>query len=98
MTFTATSPHSFLKTHTQTIDLFPMPSELTVAQAAALLDMSEAAVNDMLKIGILEYRQDGGQRLIDRDKLLEYKEECEYKRAGVIEIMRLDQEMGLYDD
>jgi len=100
MTLTATSPHSFLTTSGQDIDLFPvsMPSELTVAQAASLLKMSEACVHELLAIDVLEYRQDGERRLINRDKLLEYKEESELGRAWLAEMARENQEMGLYDD
>jgi excisionase family DNA binding protein len=101
MTFTATPIHSFLTTGGQDIALFPVssvPSEVTVAEAAALLDVSEDSVDCLLNNNTLQYRQDGAQRLIDQDRLLEYKHRREHKRAGLIEMMHLNQEMGLYDD
>jgi excisionase family DNA binding protein len=100
MTLTATPIHSFLTTGGQDIDLFPVspvPSEVTIAEAAALLDVPEAFVDEMLKINAVEYRQDGEQSLIDRDKLLEYKQRRDYKRVGLVEMCRMSQEMGLYD-
>jgi hypothetical protein len=89
---------SFLADTGQGIDLFPAPSELTVAQAAKILDMSEACVNDLLNIGVLKFRQESDVRLVMRDRLMEY--ERSWKRGNVAcdELVRMDQEMGLYDD
>ena len=95
MSLTIPPPHSFLTTDDQGIDLFPTSTELTVAQAAAVLDMSEDCIYEMIKVGILLSRQEGSQYWIDRDWLLEYKEERDQWRAGVKEMIRLDQEMGL---
>jgi len=75
-----------------------MPSELTVAQAAALIDMSEDCVDSLLNINVLKYRKDGERRLIDRDSLLEYKQRYERRGVWLAEMCRMNQEMGLYDD
>ena|GEM_PF-1525735 len=98
MTLTATLPHSFPATTSQEVDLYPVSSELTVAEAAILLGMSEDCVDCLLDIDVLKYRQEGRQRLIDRENLFEYNEERE--RGGVIlaEMCRMNQEMGLYDE
>ena len=98
MTFTATLPHSFQATTGHDIARYPVSSGCTVAEAAVLLGMSEDSVDCLLNIDVLKYRQKGEQRLIDRENLLEYKERCEHRRDGLIEMMRLNQEMGLYDD
>jgi len=79
-------------------DLFPASSELTVAQAAALLDVSEAYINELLNIDVLEYRQEGEQRLLDRDKFLEFKKWKDSTSAWLTEEAQWNQEMGLYDD
>jgi len=97
MSLTITSP-PFLASDGQNIGRFPMASELTVAQAAQFLDMSEACMDGLLVLGAVEYREDNGCRLIKRDDLIEYEQECAHKRAGVDEIIRLSEEMGLYDD
>ena len=98
MTFTVTPSHSFLTTDEQSIDLFPVASEWTVAQAAQFLDMPEDCIDELLEIGVLECRQDGKQRLIQRDRLLEYDRNCKRRHEGILEIIRLSEEMGLYDD
>jgi hypothetical protein len=97
MTLTLPS-HSFLTEAGQNVDLFPVSSDLTVAQAAVLLDMSEACVNDLLNIGAFEFRLKNGERLLLREPLLEYKEWSESTGAWLAEETRWNQEMGLYDD
>jgi hypothetical protein len=97
MTLTLPS-HSFLTEAGQSVDMFPVSSDLTVAQAAALLDMSEACVNELLDNDILKFRQESGERLLLRTPLLAYKERCEFRSVGLAEMVRWDQEMGLYDD
>ena len=98
MTLAFPASHSFLTTDEQSVDLFPMPPELTVAQAAIVLDIPEGGILEMLKLGILECKQAGTRRLIDRDELFAYKREREIGHAILDEIVRENQEMGLYDD
>ena len=78
--------------------MFPMPSELTVAQAAKILDMSEACLEQLLDIGAYEFTQVGNQRLIERDYLMEQARWHAQTRAGLSEMVRMNQEMGFYDD
>ena len=94
----AITPSSFLATGDQNVGLFPMPSELTVAQAAKILDMSADCMDGLLHLGTIKYREDGGVRFIKHSDLIEYEQECERRYAGLEEIVRLDQEVGLYDD
>jgi hypothetical protein len=95
---TLTSSHSFAVTGGQNIDMFPATSELTVAQAARLLDMSEACIYELFKIDVLKYRKEGEQCWVNRDKLFEYKERRECRGVALAEMVRMNQEMGLYDD
>ena len=74
------------------------PAEYTVAQAAEFLDVSEDCVDGLLDLGVLEYRQDGGHRLINRDELFGYAQRWARRRAALDEMVRMNQEMGLYDD
>jgi len=74
------------------------PTECTVAQAAEFLDVSEDCVDELLNFGVLEYRQDGGYRLINRAELFGYAQRRERKYKALEEIVRLSEEMGLYDD
>jgi len=73
-------------------------AEVSVAQAAKFLDMSEACVHEVLELGVLEYRQDGDQYWIDQDSLLAYEQRVAFKLKGLKEIIRMSEEMGLYDD
>ena len=93
MSLTIPPPHSFLTTDDQGIDLFPTSTELTVAQAAAVLDMPEDCIYEMIKVGILLSRQEGSQYWIDRDRLFEYKEDTERGRVWLAELARESQEM-----
>ena len=95
MSLAIPTSHDFLTADEQSLDLFPMSSDLTVSQAAAILDMSEACIYDLIKLDVLKYRQEGTECWIDRDWLLEHKQHRDRWRAGVKEMIRLDQEMGL---
>jgi len=96
MTLTAAPPLTFLATSDFNIDRSPLPTELTVAQAAQILDMPEGAILEMFKLGILECRQEGTQRLTDRDKLFAYKRNRDIGYAWLDEMALEDREMGLY--
>jgi len=55
------APHQvFPITDTRNIDVFPAVSELTVTQAARLLDVPEGYVNEMLNAGRVVFRQEEG--------------------------------------
>jgi len=98
MTATIAPPHPFLATNRQEVAPFPVSSDYTVAQAALLLDMPEDCIDELLDVGILKFRQDGERRLVLRERLLEYDRVRRFREEGVLEIIRLDEEMGLYDD
>lgn len=98
MTLAVPTSHSFLVSEEQSVVLFPTQAELTVAQAAQILDIPEGGILEMLKIGILECRQEGSQRLINRDRLFEYKRDYENGMVALDEMTRWNQETGLYDD
>ena len=78
MTLTALPSHPFLATSEPAIDLFPMSAECTVSQAAEFLDMSEGCVEELLDGNVIEYRQIGEERLVQRDSLQEF--ESRYRR------------------
>ena len=96
MSLTVPASHSFLTTDEQNVDLFLTLPELTVSQAAQILDLPEDGILELLKIGVLEHRQDGTQHLINGDKLLEYKQRRDRGRAMLDEMAREDQKMGFY--
>jgi len=93
---TAPSP-PFLTTGKQNVSLFPVVSELTVAQAAKMIDVSEGYIDELLKAGFVAFRLENGERLVHRDSLLEHEAEYQRGLVGLAEITRMSQEMGLYD-
>ena len=98
MTFaTATLSTSLLMPHGQDIDLFPMPSELTIVQAAKMLDSREGLIHELIKDGEFDSRIVNGELMVVRDSFLNYKYERDRKNASLAEMVRENQEMGLYD-
>ena len=97
MTFTTMSSF-LLMPGGQDVDLFPMPSELTVAQAARMLGVSEAGIDEYIDDGIIESRWENGKRLIQWDSLVKFYQKRKWMEEGLNEIVRMSQEMGLYDD
>ena len=98
MSLAVSTPHSFLTTGEQDVVLFATKTELTVAQAAQVLDLPEGAILELFSIGVLECRQEGSQHFLDSDQVYEYKQRRDEGRAFMRELMRLEQEMGLYDE
>jgi len=98
MTTIVAPSHSFLATGKRDSDLFPVISEYTVAQAAQILDMSEGCVNELLDDSVIEYRQSGDERLVQRDSLQEFNADYQEGLRVLAEITQEWQEMGLYDD
>jgi hypothetical protein len=98
MTFTAIPTQPVLATNNQHTDLVSVVSECTVAQAAKILDMSEGCVNELLRDKVITSRLVGDERLVQWDSLIGYSQERNRRRAILAEMVRLDQEMGLYDD
>ena len=98
MSLSLPETHSFPITDEQNIDLFPLPTELTTAQAAAVLAVTEGYVNELLADGLIEHRLESGKHLIDCGELLKYKRRRERRRAECRELMNMFQEMGLSYD
>ena len=94
----AAMPSSLSMPVGQDVDLFPMPSELTVAQAARILDMSEACLDEYLDDRIIEFRRENDKRLVQWDSLMKFYQKRKWMEEGLNEIARMSQEMGLYDD
>jgi len=97
MTFVTTSTSPFLASE-RVAGIVHAPTELTVVQAAEFLCMSERHLNDLLDAGRIAFRQESGQRLIQKNRLLDYERELERRHAAFDEFVRMNQEMGLYDD
>ena len=97
MSIAIPTSHSFLTTEEQIIDLCPTSTDLTVSEAATIMDATVGYIEELIMLGCLKYRLEGTQYWIDRDHFLEYKLEWDRRSAGLAEMMRWDQEMELYD-
>jgi len=75
----------------------PVSSEYTISETAEILDMSIECLNDLIKIGLFECRQEDGERFILRSTVLEFHRTQVRREAALNELSRWDQEMGLYD-
>ena len=73
-------------------------TEYTVSQAASFLRTSERHLNDLLESGRIAFRQENGKRLVQRNSMLDYEQWRERGHAWLDEMVRMNQEMGLYDD
>ena len=98
MSLTAVPLPTFPAINGQNTDVLPVMSECTVAQAATLLDMSEHRLNNLLDAGRIAFRQENGERLVERNSLLDYEQRRIHRSAALDEMVRVNQEMGLYDD
>ena len=98
MTRTAAPSYSSLTAGNRSFDRSAAQSECTVAQAAEFLDVSEGYVKELLGDGLLLFRQENGQSMIEWNNLQAYGERRKRLNAALDEMVRWDQEMGLYDD
>jgi len=97
MTATIAPPRPFLVADRQNVAPSPVSSDYTVSEAAKILDMSEECLNDLIRIGVFECRQENGERFILRSRVLEFDRKQKWGEEVLKELSRLDQEMGLYD-
>jgi len=81
--FLTISPHSVLPGESQDVDLFPVSSKLTAAQAAKVLRMSEHHLNNLLTAGYIAFRQENSERVVLRESMLNLEEERERKHAAL---------------
>ena len=98
MTATIATPRSFPAAASQDVGSFSVSPEYSLSEAAEILDMSEDCLNDLIKIGVFEYREENGKRFLLKSRIHEFDEKQKRIEIALNEITRWDQEMGLYDD
>jgi len=98
MSLAVPTSHSFLTLSGPDIVLSSTTTELTISQAAQLLDAPEGVISELVALGVLEYREQGTQRCVDREQVLRYKQHLDDGEEFFRKMMLLDQEMGLYDE
>ena len=76
-------------------DAATLPAELTLHQAAELLNASRSYVKGLLAQGQIDHHGEGARLRIDRDSLLAYKARDDQERQRVLdELTRDAQEQG----
>ena len=98
MTLTVAPSHIFPTTDGRNIAMFPTVSECTVAQAAQFLDSTEGLVQELMDAGLIAFRLENGERLIEQNSLSNYLHEEERRLAMADELFSMFREIGLSDD
>lgn len=77
------------------VTLTPIPLELTIQEAADLLNVSHSHLVQLLDNGEISYRKEGSCRQILAQDILEYRRQNEKKRRDALdELTAYDQELG----
>jgi len=81
------------------VEVVPIHAELTTQEAANLLNVSRPYLIKLLEEGKLPFHYVGSHRRLFFEDVMAYKDES-FRRSqeAMAEIVRLSQEMGLYDD
>ena len=96
MSMTMAPSYPFLATGGQ--DMSSVFPELTIKQAARFLRASEGYVDELLDDGIVAFRQENGERLVQQSSLLKYAERREQKYKALEELVQVSEEAGLYEN
>ncbi|PTM01983.1 MAG: excisionase [Bacteroidetes bacterium] len=80
------------------ISIVPIATEITTQAAAELLGCSRPHLVKLLEVGKINFTKIGKHRRIKYQDILEYKKQLKHKqRKLLVEIMKADEESGLYD-
>lgn len=83
----------------QSVTVISRQAELTLSQSAEFLRVSENYLIGLLDSGEIESRFLNGFRVVPMNSLIEYDvKETRRQYEALGEVIRLSQEMGLYDD
>lgn len=82
----------------QPISIVPVAAEVTTQKAAEILGCSRPHLVKLLEEGKIEFRKVGKHRRIKMENVLKYRNELkEAQKEKLIEMMKRDEELGLYD-
>jgi excisionase family DNA binding protein len=78
--------------------LVPVATEVTTQKAAEILGCSRPHLVKLLEDGQIDYTKVGKHRRVRFDDLMQYKKNMKQnQKKNLIEIMKSDEELGLYD-
>jgi excisionase family DNA binding protein len=84
--------------HGKTISIVPIATEITTQAAAELIGCSRPHLIKLLENGKIRFTKIGKHRRIKYQDVLEYKKKVKTEqRKLLVEIMKADEESGLYD-
>jgi len=80
------------------ISIVPIATELTTQSAAELMGCSRPHLVKLLEGGGIPFTKIGKHRRIKYEDVVEYKKQMKQDREGrLVQMMKLDEETGLYD-
>lgn len=79
------------------VKVVPDLNEITVEQAACILDISVDRMNRLLNENLIPSRKEGDIRRIVLESVLEYDRKKKYRHALLEQLTQEAQDMGLYD-
>lgn len=80
------------------ISIVPIATEMTTQSAAEILGCSRPHLVKLLETGQINYTKVGRHRRLKFEDVMNFKKETKEKREKLLgEIMRSDEELGLYD-
>ncbi|GAB1856216.1 hypothetical protein MHTCC0001_10510 [Flavobacteriaceae bacterium MHTCC 0001] len=78
--------------------LVPVATEVTTQKAAEIIGCSRPHLVKLLEEGKIEYTKVGKHRRIKFEDVMNYKKKMkEVQKQNIIDIMKSDEELGLYD-
>lgn len=78
--------------------LVPVATEVTTQKAAEILGCSRPHIVKLLEEGAIDYTKVGKHRRVKFEDVMRYKKEMKkIQKQHIIDIMKSDEELGLYD-
>jgi hypothetical protein len=87
----------FLMAGGKPVRVVPDQTEITVPEAALILDMSANRLTRLLDENLIENRMENKDRLVILESVLAYDHKRKYRHAILAKMTQEAQEMGLYD-
>lgn len=78
--------------------IVPVATEMTTQKAAEILGCSRPYLVSLLETGEIEYTKVGKHRRVRFEDIMNYKEKMKKnQKKHIIDVMKFDEEIGLYD-
>ncbi len=79
------------------VKVVPDQAEITVPEAALILDMSAGRLTRLLDENLIENRMENEHRLVILESVMAYDQKRRYRHALLAKMTQDAQDMGLYD-